>query len=70
MKKNINEMNMNELENHLFDIADDIPHQYITEQFEAIIYAIIKFYAVSDKYYPEDAVRSFKRFLKTGILQF
>lgn len=70
MTKNIKDMNMNELEYHLLEIADIIPHQYIAEQFEAIIYAIVHFYAVTDEYYPEDAVRSFKQFLTTGILQF
>lgn len=70
MRKNIKGMNMNELENHLFEIAETTSHQYIAEQFEAIIYAIIRFYAMTDEYYPEDAVKSFKRFLTTGILEF
>lgn len=63
-------MNQLELENHLFEIAEEIPHKYIAEQFEAIIYAIIRFYAVTESYYPEDAVRSFRQFLTTGILEF
>ena len=70
MRKNIKGMNMNELENHLFEIAETTSHQYIAEQFEAIIYTIIRFYAVTDGYYPEDAIRSFKQFLTTGTLEF
>lgn len=70
MTKNIKDMSMMELENHLFEIAETTSHQYIAEQFEAIIYAIIRFYSVTDGYYPEDAIRSFKQFLTTGTLEF
>lgn len=34
MKKNIKNMNMAELESHLFEIAETTSHQYIAEQFE------------------------------------
>ena len=71
MSKNIKDMNMNELENYLFEMAEETTlFKHFQEQIDGIIHTIIKFYAVNDGYYPEDAVRSFKRFLTTGTLEF
>ena len=71
MSKNIKGMNMNELENYLFEMAEETTlFKHFQKQIEGIVHAIIKFYAVNDGYYPEDAVKSFKRFLTTGALEF
>ena len=71
MSKNIKGMNMNELENYLFEMAEETTlFKHFQKQIEGIIHAIIKFYAVNDDYYSEDAVKSFKRFLTTGALEF
>ena len=70
-KKNIKNMNMSELENHLFEIAEDESiYKHFPEQVEGIIHTIIRFYAVNIGYYPEDAIRTFKKFLTSGTLEF
>lgn len=70
-KKNIKNMNMQELESHLFEIAEETTlFKYFPEQIEGIIHTIIKFYAENDGYYPEDAIRTFKKFLTSGTLEF
>ena len=70
-EKNIKNMNMNELENHLFEIAEEESiYKHFPKQVEGVIHGIIKFYAVNSWYYPEDAIRTFKKFLTSGTLVF
>ena len=71
MENNVKDMNMAELESHLFEIAEEtMLFKHFPEQIEGVIHTIIRFYATTDGYYPEDAVRSFRQFLTTGTLQF
>lgn len=70
-EKNIKNMNMNELESHLFEIAEkESIYKHFPNQVEGVIHTIIRFYAVNIGYYPEDAIRSFKKFLTSGVLEF
>ena len=70
-EKNIKNMSMSELESHLFSIAENESiYKHFPDQVEGIIHTIIKFYATNIGYYPEDAIRTFKKFLISGILEF
>lgn len=70
-EKNIKNMNMDELESHLFEMAEkESIYKHFPNQVESIIHTIIRFYAVNTSYYPEDAVRTFKKFLTSGTLEF
>lgn len=65
-----NKMNMGQLVNGLYEMVASEKHNYTMDVCESIINVVVKFYANNPEYYPEDAARSFKHFLATGVLQF
>lgn len=62
-------MSQLQLENALYELALE-NKTYSQDILEGIRVTIIRFFCNNPGFYGEDAIRTFKRFLATGILEF